>query len=303
MNLSQLQYFSVLAEVQHFTQAAEILFVSQPALSNSISRLEDELDVELFDRIGKTVSLTQSGKEFYSYVSQGLEAIDAGTAAMRKYAKHGNEALRIGTIYSFQNSYLALLLDTFKKTYSGNMLFSVTQGLTASLIDDLKTNVYDFVFCSYEIENKAIQFVPILSQSLSVITHKDHALAKESTLRLSQLRGQRIVTYQLDTPLGQKIFSLLEKKDTHVSEEVEDDTGIVSLLELDKGAIGLILQTSLQTIPDDFQTTPLSDVASDFYPIFLAYMSAKQKSRKREQFIQFVSDLSKLDLDTSETTL
>ena len=64
MNLSQLYYFRKLAEVKHYTHAAEELFISQPTLSNSISQLEKELGIPLFKREGRTIKLTRYGAEF-----------------------------------------------------------------------------------------------------------------------------------------------------------------------------------------------------------------------------------------------
>lgn len=62
MNLSHLHYFRELAQVQHYTKAAHNLFISQPTLSHSISALEDELDVKLFEKDGRTVKLTDDGR-------------------------------------------------------------------------------------------------------------------------------------------------------------------------------------------------------------------------------------------------
>ena len=68
MNLSHLQYFRELAQVQHYTKAAHNLFISQPTLSHSIAALEDELDVKLFEKNGRTVKLTDNGALFAQYV-------------------------------------------------------------------------------------------------------------------------------------------------------------------------------------------------------------------------------------------
>ena len=80
MNLSQVRYFKKLAEVQHYTRAAKELFISQPTLSNSISQLERELGIPLFERENRAVRLTRYGEEFYAYASQALQLLDKGVA-------------------------------------------------------------------------------------------------------------------------------------------------------------------------------------------------------------------------------
>ena len=72
MNLQQLYYFRKLAEVQHYTEAAKALYITQPSLSDSISSLESELSVALFQKKGRGIELTKYGQEFYQYVNQAL---------------------------------------------------------------------------------------------------------------------------------------------------------------------------------------------------------------------------------------
>ena len=75
MNLQQLYYFRKLAEVQHYTEAAKALYITQPSLSDSIASLESELSVALFQKKGRNVQLTKYGEEFSQYVNQSLEIL------------------------------------------------------------------------------------------------------------------------------------------------------------------------------------------------------------------------------------
>ena len=110
MNLSQLRYFRKLAQVQHFTRAAEELFITQPALSNSIKQLEGELGIPLFEQHGRNVRLTKFGKEFNEYVSEGLDVIDKGIQVAQEHANSLSGTIDIGTIFTLQADYLPALL-------------------------------------------------------------------------------------------------------------------------------------------------------------------------------------------------
>lgn len=83
MNISQLQYFCKLAELQHYTKAAEQLYITQPTLSNSIARLEEELGVPLFEKSGRNVRLTKYGKEFNKYATKALNALHEGSDILK----------------------------------------------------------------------------------------------------------------------------------------------------------------------------------------------------------------------------
>ena len=85
MNLRQLQYFKTIAELEHYTRAAEKLYVSQSNLSHSIQELEDELNVEFFVRKGRNIKLTKYGELFLPYVSQALNLLDTGVARLQDY--------------------------------------------------------------------------------------------------------------------------------------------------------------------------------------------------------------------------
>jgi DNA-binding transcriptional LysR family regulator len=67
MNLKQLQYFRVLAKTEHYTKAAEKLYITQPSLSYSISELEKEFDTQLFEKEGRNVKLTKYGRVFFFF--------------------------------------------------------------------------------------------------------------------------------------------------------------------------------------------------------------------------------------------
>ena len=84
MELSQLRYFITVAELGNMSKAAETLFVSQPNLSTSISRLEEEVGVPLFDRRRGKISLNQNGELLLKSVKQAVDTLDAGVQAVRE---------------------------------------------------------------------------------------------------------------------------------------------------------------------------------------------------------------------------
>lgn len=78
MNLNQLQYFLTLSKLEHYTQAAKELKITQPSLSHAMSALEEELGTRLFEKRGRNVVLTKYGKVFQEYVEDALHTLDTG---------------------------------------------------------------------------------------------------------------------------------------------------------------------------------------------------------------------------------
>ena len=91
MNLSQLQYFKVLAQEEHYTRAAQMLSITQPSLSHAISQLEQELGTRLFEKKGRNVVLTRYGKMFLPYVEESLKVLNEGAQRIQEVngSRHG----------------------------------------------------------------------------------------------------------------------------------------------------------------------------------------------------------------------
>ena len=97
MNPSYIRYFVELAHVQHYTNAARNLNITQPSLSHAISQLEEELGVMLFEKNGRNTELTAFGREFLACAERSLGTLDAGVESIQKEAA-GDGVIRLGLI-------------------------------------------------------------------------------------------------------------------------------------------------------------------------------------------------------------
>lgn len=88
MTLAQLQYFKTLAHVLHYTRAAEQLHIAQPSLSYSISELEKELGVKLFEKEDRKIRLTSYGEQFLPYVENALAVLAEGSEMLHQMGRH-----------------------------------------------------------------------------------------------------------------------------------------------------------------------------------------------------------------------
>ena len=93
MELLQLQYFSEVVRQKSVTKAAQLLHISQPALSQTIRRLENELGVKLFEKSGKGIQLTAKGRRFYSQISPALGSIHSAAEDIKSDRLQGNITL------------------------------------------------------------------------------------------------------------------------------------------------------------------------------------------------------------------
>ena len=154
INLDLYKTFFVVAKCKSMTKAADILFVSQPAISKSIKNLEDQLGTYLFNRTTKGLELTTEGELLYKRIHPILVALQNVENELSEYKELDAGEIRIGVSTVLTKCILLDALSEFKSQYP-NIRFFIKNGLTSELIKDLNDGKLDFVIFneSDEIEN------------------------------------------------------------------------------------------------------------------------------------------------------
>ena len=144
IDLELYRVFYVVAKNKHMTKASEELHISQPAISQSIKKLEEQLGGTLFLRSNKGMELTEEGKMFYEYVKGALELINNAENEFTSFKDLSKGEIKIGCSTTLTK---LVLLDTIKEFHLKypNININVTNDLTSNLINDLKLGKLDFV--------------------------------------------------------------------------------------------------------------------------------------------------------------
>lgn len=187
MEIFQLRYFVTLAEVLHFTQAAEVCFVTQSGLSQQIKKLEEELAMPLFFRTGKKVRLTEAGSVFLKHAKRVLEDIELGKQAVIDLNDLVGGELRIGVTYIF-GSLVLPVVELFAKKYP-DLKIIVEYGATEPLQNKLLHNELDMVLVisANEIE-LPMQKIPLFRSKLVMAVSKRNKLAKLESIAFKKLQ-------------------------------------------------------------------------------------------------------------------
>lgn len=240
MNLKQLHYFKRLAEKQHYTEAATSLFIAQPSLSHAISELEKELGVTLFEKTDRNVRITQCGKIFLPYVENALLELENGRLALRQMNSNQNNTIRLAFIYTMGERVVPQLIDQFIQIPDNkNKRFCFYQGTSSSIVDDLKADKFDLAFCSIMPEEPEIEFIPLISQELVLVTSRDHPLAQrnESEIALEDTITYQYIFFSQKSGLRQFIDKMFMQKQLipEITCYVEEDTAMVGLVGINYG--------------------------------------------------------------------
>lgn len=144
IDLELYKVFYIVAKNKHMTKASEELHISQPAISQSIKKLEEQLGGTLFIRSNKGMELTEEGKMFYDYVKGALELINNAENEFTSFKELEKGEIKIGASTTLTKIVLMKAIKDFHKDYP-NININITNDLTSNLIIDLQKGKLDFV--------------------------------------------------------------------------------------------------------------------------------------------------------------
>ena len=192
MELRHIRYFLAAARSQSFTVAADYLHLTQPTLSHQIRQLEEEIGCNLFDRIGRTVRLTQAGELFCEYAKRILQDVDSATDAICDLGnlKHGK--LTIGVFSSFGASLLPPVLARFSATYPG-IKVTILELPTGELEKRLREGELSFGIAYGPPAGDQVTATEMFRERLALIVGSSHPLHDEPSVDLSELRKYGLI--------------------------------------------------------------------------------------------------------------
>jgi len=192
MTLTELRYVVAVARERHFGRAAEACFVSQPTLSVSIKKLEEELDVRIFERGPNEVSVTPIGEEIVRQAQQVIEQAQG----IRELAKRRKDPLtgplRLGVIYTI-GPYL--LPDLVRQAIERmpHMPLMLQENFTTKLLDMLRTGELDAAILAEPFPDTGLAIAPLYDEPFMIALPKSHPLAKRKAISAEELKEEKML--------------------------------------------------------------------------------------------------------------
>lgn len=290
MNLSHLYYFKKLAEVQHYTRAAQELFIAQPTLSAAMSQLEKELGAPLFVKHTRAVKLTPYGQDFYRYVDLALQNLDTGISVVEQRAGLRRTTVRIGAIYGVQDLDWARTLKAFRDSEEQATTLDIRQDRTPILLNDLKEGRYDVVFTGSPAEDASVVSVPWNAFDLKLAVNRAHPLAARRSISLAQLRPYHILSYTPRSSVFHAPGSLEGLFDRHglaPDLSYSDSITMCSLVAVDPTNIALVVDSYLLHSFADLAYLSLEGVPAGFHQTYFCYRDDDQAPGIVRRFADF----------------
>lgn len=180
MDLKQFEYVLTVMEEKNFSRAAKKLFISQPSLSQYINRLENQLGFTIFDRSANPLALTYEGELYVETALNILDQLDTLNRRIRETSQLKAGRLNLGLTPSKASNPLPAILPAFKRNYPGIEL-NITEAMSFQLENMLLEGKIDLCMINLPVQNKNIDYTPILTEELYLAAPPDFSSPYETT--------------------------------------------------------------------------------------------------------------------------
>lgn len=288
MDLQQLKYFQTVARLEHMTRAADVLNISQPALSKAISQLEHEVGAPLFERVGRAIRLNRYGALFLERTEPITQILDEAKQEIRNLVAPNSGTVAIGFTHSMGTRLVSRAVQAFQKEYPKTG-FEFVQRNSLALVQDLNKGLCDLCLIPHLETDIPIDWRELWREEVYVIVPLHHRFAKQDTVRLQDLAEDSFVTI--------KEGNSLRQIQNHVFEQVGISPDIVfegeefhTVASFVEAGFGVGLLPDLQRI-DGYQIKRLhvTDVVCE-RRIGIATMKGRYIPQVAKQFEAFVSE-------------
>ena len=210
MEMRDLRNFIKVVQAGSFTKAAEQSFVSQPSLSKSIKRLEEELDVQLLERTTRFIRLTEEGKVVFEQSKKAISAMDEIQLHLNDLRHIHTGTIKIGIPPLISTLFFPTLARTFHQTYPNVQLELHERGakLIGQLVDEGTVNIG---FVVLPTDDKLFEVRPFIEDEFVLFIHKDHPLAQKEIVSTKELKHEPFITFSEEFTLHDVVIQACNK--------------------------------------------------------------------------------------------
>lgn len=289
MDIRQLQFFMEIVRHNNFTRAAEQLRVAQPAVSMAMKKLEEELDLVLFNRQEKKISLTAEGEIFLQHARRILEEVRSTEMEMEELRGLARGEVRVGIPPMLSAYFFPQIISDFSARYPD--LHLTVSGEGATRIQKMITQGdLDMGVIAGESFPEALEVRRFLREEVVICVPKGHPLAARKSLTMDEFTKQPLIFYKEGYYLRELIFDVL--KESGHTPDIKFESNLYSLIQsLVRKGLGISVFLSMVVAGDD----DLQAISFD-PPIYLDLLIAWKKrgylSRANRAFVDFLLERS-----------
>jgi LysR family transcriptional regulator, hydrogen peroxide-inducible genes activator len=248
MTITQLQYVLAVAEHKNFTLAAEKCFVTQPTLSMQIQKVEEELDIVIFDRSKKPIQLTEVGQKIVAQAKNIVNEADRIQDIVDQQKGFIGGEFRLGIIPTVMPTLLPMFLNNFIKKYPKVKLI-IEELNTSEIVTKLKNGHLDAAIAATPLEEEKIKEVVLYYEPFMVYVPQEHPKYSKKELEVSDLNVEEILLLQDGHCFRDGILNLCKNNSVNAESKFQIESGsFETLIKLADEGLGITLLPYLHTL-------------------------------------------------------
>lgn len=219
MDINQLEVLIAVAQEKSFSRAAETLNRTQPAISQAIRRLEQEIGEKLFDRSSKDGTLTTAGEVLLVYAKQMINLRKTAQTAVRELRDlhHGKVTISANEHTVF---YLLPIIREFRKRYP-SIKVEVSRGVASRIPTEVMAREVELGVISFKTADESVKSMPVFQDELALIVAPSHPLANKKSVSVRELGLESFIAHNAPSPYREKVIETFEKYKTQLNISVE----------------------------------------------------------------------------------
>ena len=294
MTLSELRFIVAVGREKNFRKAAEKCFVSQPALSLAVKKLEEELGIAIFERSRTEVSITQAGQ---TIIDQAIVVLDEASK-IKEIAQQGDGQLKkpfkLGLIYSIAPYLLPLIIPLLRKS-APDMPLEIEENITKILEEKLKKGAIDAAIVALPFDIPGVEVVDLYEEPFVIIVPIKHPWASNKTIKPQSLANEKVLlldnTHCYSNQVQEACPGLLKAGEIQSGNSLETIRSMVAsnlgISVLPKSATTLRYESPLvKVIP--------FDKLGPFRKVVLAYRKSSVKKDALEEVVRSIKKINTL---------
>jgi Transcriptional regulator len=292
MELNQLEYFLTVARLQHVTRAAEQLSITQPALSHSLAKLEEELGVQLFERSGRNIRLNRYGELFARRVEGAVQEIEKGRREIAELTNPDTGVITLAFLNVLGTRLIPSLIKQFKQLHP-NVRFELQQGTGAYLQSQLESGACDLVITSSCSGESGSLWQPFLEFRLDLVVPKQHSWSGRKKAELAELANEPYIGLRNECGLKSSIDRLFTEAGVtpnvqYVAEDLPTVAGFVS------AGLGVSLLPRTEGLTLDGLSWLKVDFENNLFEVGVEWKEKRYLSPAARMFRDFVAEKTRL---------
>lgn len=248
MTITQLKYVLSVAEYQNFTIAAEHSFVTQPTLSMQIQKLEEELEIQIFNRSKKPIELTEVGKKIVQQAKVIVDESNRITDIVHQQKGYIGGEFKLGIIPTIMPTLLPMFLNNFTKKYPKVKLI-IEELTTEEIIKKLTDGHLDAGIAATPLENEAIKEKPLYYEPFLGLVPQNHRLFNSQKITADELEMEDILLLEDGHCFKDSVINLCRTHKIDNKKGFQLESGSFdTLIKLSKEGLGMTLLPYLHTL-------------------------------------------------------